>query len=275
MASNMQAHWRMPQPMGSLLEFWDKAYPLRVYNSLTRSKVRFPWPAGRRTGCAGAQPRLQRGSGRLARRFARAPAIGSALWLTHHVHRRRSHACLQVPFVPMSGKRVLWYMCGPTVYDSAHMGHARTYVVFDILRRILKDYFSYDVLLTMNITDIDDKIIMRSNEAGVPFATLTRKFEAEFLADMDKLGVAPPDVLTRVSEVRADARREPARVGPTVQRSAERCRAVRATSRWPPRSVLHHCVYASPCAAARSPLDPAPPPPPPPAGAGLGGFVQR
>ena len=65
------------------------------------------------------------------------------------------------PFVPMVGKRVLWYMCGPTVYDSAHLGHARTYLSFDILRRILTKYFGYDVLLVMNITDVDDKIIIR------------------------------------------------------------------------------------------------------------------
>ena len=52
-------------------------------------------------------------------------------------------------------------MCGPTVYDSAHLGHARTYLSFDILRRILTKYFHYDVLLVMNITDVDDKIIKR------------------------------------------------------------------------------------------------------------------
>jgi cysteinyl-tRNA synthetase len=52
-------------------------------------------------------------------------------------------------------------MCGPTVYDSAHLGHARTYLGFDILRRIMSQYFKYDVLLVMNITDVDDKIIIR------------------------------------------------------------------------------------------------------------------
>lgn len=62
------------------------------------------------------------------------------------------------------GNRINWYGCGPTVYDSAHMGHARTYVAFDIIRRILSDYFGYDVNMVMNITDIDDKIIARSLE---------------------------------------------------------------------------------------------------------------
>lgn len=49
------------------------------------------------------------------------------------------------PFKPAHGNRVLWYTCGPTVYDSCHMGHARAYLTFDILRRIMEDYFSYDV----------------------------------------------------------------------------------------------------------------------------------
>lgn len=67
-------------------------------------------------------------------------------------------------FVPQFGNRVLWYCCGPTVYDASHMGHARSYISFDILRRILSDYFGYDVLYVMNITDIDDKIIKRARQ---------------------------------------------------------------------------------------------------------------
>lgn len=59
---------------------------------------------------------------------------------------------------------VTWYMCGPTVYDASHLGHAKTYVCFDIIRRLMTDYFGYNVKLCMNITDIDDKIINRSNE---------------------------------------------------------------------------------------------------------------
>ncbi|XP_028430778.1 cysteine--tRNA ligase, cytoplasmic isoform X2 [Perca flavescens] len=68
------------------------------------------------------------------------------------------------PFVPQRGNKVTWYCCGPTVYDASHMGHARSYISFDILRRILKDYFKYDVLYCMNITDIDDKIIKRARQ---------------------------------------------------------------------------------------------------------------
>lgn len=57
---------------------------------------------------------------------------------------------------------VTWYICGPTVYDTSHVGHARTYLTFDIIRRILEDYFGYSVFYVMNITDVDDKIIFRA-----------------------------------------------------------------------------------------------------------------
>uniref|UniRef100_A0A8B9VDH6 Cysteine--tRNA ligase, cytoplasmic n=2 Tax=Anas TaxID=8835 RepID=A0A8B9VDH6_9AVES len=67
-------------------------------------------------------------------------------------------------FQPQNGKKVTWYCCGPTVYDASHMGHARSYISFDILRRILRDYFKFDVFYCMNITDIDDKIIKRARQ---------------------------------------------------------------------------------------------------------------
>ena len=66
-------------------------------------------------------------------------------------------------FIPKNGNNVGWYICGPTVYDSSHLGHARNYVIFDILRRIVSDYFGYNVFFVMNITDIDDKIIIRAH----------------------------------------------------------------------------------------------------------------
>lgn len=71
----------------------------------------------------------------------------------------------KVPFVPRGGpdsKQVVWYCCGPTVYDVAHIGHARNYVTFDIIRRVLEDYFGYNVTYIMNVTDVDDKIILRA-----------------------------------------------------------------------------------------------------------------
>ncbi|XP_012532522.1 cysteine--tRNA ligase, cytoplasmic isoform X1 [Monomorium pharaonis] len=67
-------------------------------------------------------------------------------------------------FIPQFGNWVKWYSCGPTVYDASHMGHARSYISFDILRRVLTHYFGYDVMYVMNITDIDDKIIKRARQ---------------------------------------------------------------------------------------------------------------
>ncbi|XP_055904934.1 cysteine--tRNA ligase, cytoplasmic [Eupeodes corollae] len=67
-------------------------------------------------------------------------------------------------FIPLDGNNVRWYSCGPTVYDASHMGHARSYISFDILRRVLSDYFGYNIQYVMNITDIDDKIIKRARQ---------------------------------------------------------------------------------------------------------------
>jgi len=62
-------------------------------------------------------------------------------------------------FIPINGKQVTWYSCGPTVYDKSHIGHARAYMSFDIIRRILENYFDYKVTYVLNVTDVDDKII--------------------------------------------------------------------------------------------------------------------
>ncbi|EGF98497.1 uncharacterized protein MELLADRAFT_46041 [Melampsora larici-populina 98AG31] len=67
-------------------------------------------------------------------------------------------------FIPRIPGKISWYNCGPTVYDASHMGHARNYVAQDILRRITRDYFKYEINFVMNITDIDDKIIKRARE---------------------------------------------------------------------------------------------------------------
>ncbi|CAH8512949.1 unnamed protein product [Schistosoma turkestanicum] len=67
-------------------------------------------------------------------------------------------------FIPQDGRHIKWYICGPTVYDVSHMGHARTYVAFDIIRRVLVDYFNFEVTYVLNITDIDDKIIKRARQ---------------------------------------------------------------------------------------------------------------
>lgn len=97
-------------------------------------------------------------------------------------------------------RTVLFYICGPTVYDSAHIGHARTYLTFDIVRRILEDFFSLDVVYQCNITDVDDKIIRRATERNVGILDICRKYEREFLDDMQSLNVRPFTAITRVTE---------------------------------------------------------------------------
>lgn len=89
-------------------------------------------------------------------------------------------------FVPQSGRRVLWYSCGPTVYDSSHMGHARSFISIDILRRVLQDYFNYEVFYCMNITDIDDKIIKRARQNHLYEQYLTKNLAlSKILEDVE------------------------------------------------------------------------------------------
>ncbi|KAH7029954.1 Cysteinyl-tRNA synthetase/mycothiol ligase [Macrophomina phaseolina] len=81
---------------------------------------------------------------------------------TLHVYNSLTRS--KVPFVPTQGNKVSWYACGPTLYDDAHLGHARNYVSTDIIRRIMRDYFKFDMRFVMNFTDIDDKIILRGRQ---------------------------------------------------------------------------------------------------------------
>jgi cysteinyl-tRNA synthetase len=64
----------------------------------------------------------------------------------------------------LSQKQLNWYTCGPTVYNDAHLGHARVYITCDIIRRLLRDYFNIPITYAMNITNIDDKIIAKAKE---------------------------------------------------------------------------------------------------------------
>ncbi len=91
-------------------------------------------------------------------------------------------------FKPRQGKKINLFVCGPTVYDFAHVGNARTYVIFDCFAKYLKS-MGYHVFYLQNITDIDDKIIARAKERGVTIKDLAEAFTREYLKDMKSLGV--------------------------------------------------------------------------------------
>ncbi len=99
----------------------------------------------------------------------------------------------KVPFETRTDGEAAVYVCGPTVYGDAHIGHGRFAVVFDVLRRYLR-YHGYDVTYVMNITDVDDKIINRANREGTsPFEVATR-YTRGWNTVMDRLGVEAPDI---------------------------------------------------------------------------------
>ena len=105
------------------------------------------------------------------------------------------------PFEPLDPKRVGLYVCGPTVYDRAHIGNARAYVVFDLLYRLLRDtYGQGHVRYVRNITDIEDKINAAARANGEPISTLTARTTAAFHEDLVALNTLPPDVEPRATE---------------------------------------------------------------------------
>lgn len=91
-------------------------------------------------------------------------------------------------FVPLKGKEVHMFVCGQTVYDDSHLGHAKTYISFDAIARWLK-YAGYNLKYIQNITDIDDKIIARAKERGMEPLDLARYYEKRFFEDMERIGV--------------------------------------------------------------------------------------
>lgn len=104
----------------------------------------------------------------------------------------------KVPFEPLVPGKVTMYLCGPTVYNYAHIGNARPAVVFDLLARLLRR--SYDLTFARNITDVDDKINAAAAEAGVPIGDITERFIDAYNADMGAIGVQMPDVEPRATQ---------------------------------------------------------------------------
>ena len=102
-------------------------------------------------------------------------------------------------FVPITPGEIGMYVCGVTVYDLCHIGHARTFVSFDMIVRYLR-YLGYKVKYVRNITDIDDKIIKRAQEKGVSAQELAEHFIGEMYADFDALNIARPDLEPRATD---------------------------------------------------------------------------
>jgi len=102
-------------------------------------------------------------------------------------------------FGPLKGKKVNLFVCGVTPYDFTHIGHARTYIIFDMMVKYLKQK-NYNVFYLQNITDIDDKIIKRAKEKRISWINLSRKFEKEYLKDMKALKVNSVTKYARATE---------------------------------------------------------------------------
>ena len=106
-------------------------------------------------------------------------------------------------FVPLDGKKVGMYVCGPTVYNFFHIGNARPFLIFEVLRRYLK-FKHYAVKYISNFTDIDDKVINKANEMGVSFSEVAERYIQEYFTDADCLNIGRADLYPRATEHIAD-----------------------------------------------------------------------
>ncbi|MCQ2734976.1 MAG: cysteine--tRNA ligase [Alphaproteobacteria bacterium] len=111
----------------------------------------------------------------------------------------------KVPFTPIDENNVRMYVCGPTVYDKAHLGNAKTPVVYDVLYRLLCHIYGKEhVTYVSNITDVDDKILNKHKETGKPIREITEQTYQWYLEDMKKLNVLSPNYRPRATEYIAD-----------------------------------------------------------------------
>ncbi len=117
--------------------------------------------------------------------------------MTLRLHNSLSRAV--EPFAPIEPNKVRMYVCGMTIYDLCHMGHARFLMAFDMIQRWLRT-LGYDVTYVRNITDIDDKIIRRALERGIPIRQLTTEMTAAMHTDLAALGIEPPTHEPRATE---------------------------------------------------------------------------
>ena len=100
---------------------------------------------------------------------------------------------------PDPARPITLYTCGPTVYDYAHIGNLKTFVVYDTIKRVLK-YLGHEVKHALNLTDIEDKIIAAAKEQGVEISAITDKYAKIYRDDMGTLGVLPPDIEPKATE---------------------------------------------------------------------------
>ena len=103
------------------------------------------------------------------------------------------------PFEPIHSPHVGMYLCGPTVYAEAHIGHMVGPVIFDTIKRYLR-YCGYDVTWVVNITDVDDKLIAKSRERGIPMSQIAVEMTADYLSNLKELGVNQIDYLPRATD---------------------------------------------------------------------------
>ncbi len=101
-------------------------------------------------------------------------------------------------FETIESGRVRMYVCGPTVYDQIHIGNARTFLSFDVIRRYLM-FKGYEVTFAQNLTDVDDKIINRANEEGRTAAEVAEEYSAAFIEQMHRFGILDPDIRPRAT----------------------------------------------------------------------------
>ena len=102
-------------------------------------------------------------------------------------------------FVPIEEGKVRMYVCGPTVYDQIHIGNARTFLSFDVIRRWLIAS-GYEVTFAQNLTDVDDKIINRANEQGRTSEEVAKEFSDAFIEQMRRFNVMDPDIRPRATK---------------------------------------------------------------------------
>lgn len=105
----------------------------------------------------------------------------------------------KLKFEPLIEGKVSLYVCGPTVYDDAHLGHAKSALVFDLLRRVL-EALGYDVFFARNITDIDDKIINKARDTGLSTSEIAARYSISYHRDMAAIGVLPPTLEPKATE---------------------------------------------------------------------------